>query len=270
MSEESAKPYYFVFDQSPEGRLLLIAGDGPKKLERADLDRLVGLGGLICLSGNANMPRCDGDRWALLSDASGLPDGYALRARRDLPALFGDDDYFIRSGVAYQMMNLTRRNKYCGVCGKPMTDHAAERARYCPACGNLVYPSLSPAVIVAVEREDTLLMGHGVNFPPGGYSVLAGFVEPGETLERAVEREVFEESRVRVKNIRYFGSQPWPFPNSMMIGFKADWASGDPAPGDDELTDVRWFSRGEVPDMPPSVSISRRLIDDWLLRKQGE
>jgi NAD+ diphosphatase len=113
-------------------------------------------------------------------------------------------------------------------------------------------------------------MGHGVNFPPGRYSVLAGFVEPGETLEQAVEREIFEESRVLVKNVRYFGSQPWPFPNSMMIGFRADWASGAPTPGDDELTDVRWFRRGEVPDMPPSVSISRRLIDDWLLRKSGE
>jgi NAD+ diphosphatase len=266
MSEESAKPYCFVFDRSPEGRLLLIAGDRPKKLECADLDRL---GGLICLRGSTNMPRADGDRWALLSDASGIPDGYALSARRDLPALFGDD-YFIRSGVAYQMMNLTRRNKYCGVCGKPMTDHAAERARHCPSCGNFVYPSLSPAVIVAVERDDMLLMGHGVNFPPGRYSVLAGFVDPGETLEQAVEREIFEESRVRVKNIRYFGNQPWPFPNSMMLGFKADWASGDPTPGDDELTDVRWFRRDEVPDMPPSVSISRRLIDDWLLRKQGE
>ena len=263
MPEESTKPDCFVFDPSPEGKLLLRSDGGPKKLKDADLAHLRDR---IVLRGSANMPQDDGDVWALLSDAPDLPDGYALCARRDLPALFGDV-FFTRSGIAYQMMNLTRRNKFCGVCGAPMTGHALERARHCRACGNLVYPSMSPAVIVAVERDDTLLMGHGVNFPSGRYSVLAGFVEPGETLEETVAREIFEESRVRVKNIRYFGSQPWPFPNSMMLGFKADWASGDPMPGDDELTDVRWFRRDEVPDMPPSVSISRRLIDDWLLRK---
>jgi NAD+ diphosphatase len=179
-----------------------------------------------------------------------------------------DGDIFRRSGAAFQMMSLYRRNIYCGICGARMTDHETDNARVCPECGNIVYPSLSPAVIVAVEKDGMLLMGHNANFPPGRYSVLAGFVEPGETLEETIFREVYEESRVRVKNITYFGSQPWPFPNSMMFGFKAEWESGEPVPHDGELTDVRWFSPDGLPDLPPPLSISRALINDWLLRKR--
>jgi NAD+ diphosphatase len=111
-----------------------------------------------------------------------------------------------------------------------------------------------------------LLMGHNAKFPAGRYSVLAGFVELGESLEDAVGREIYEESRVRVRNVRYFGSQPWPFPSSMMFGFQADWESGEPTPGDGELTDVRWFARDRLPNLPPGVSIARRLIEDWLRR----
>jgi len=147
-----------------------------------------------------------------------------------------------------------------------MHDHERDRARFCRSCGNTVYPALSNAVIVAVEKEGRLLLGHNVNFPQGRYSVLAGFVEPGETLEEAIRREIFEESGITVKNIRYFGSQPWPFPNSMMFGFNADWESGEPQADGDELSDVRWFSPKELPDIPPSISISRKLIDDWLAR----
>ena len=147
-----------------------------------------------------------------------------------------------------------------------MRDHDHDRARFCPSCGNVVYPALSSAVIVAVEKEGRILLGHNVNFPAGRYSVLAGFVDPGETLEEAIRREIFEECGISVKNIRYFGSQPWPFPNSMMFGFNADWESGEPKADGDELSEVRWFSPGELPDIPPSISISRRLIDDWLAR----
>ena len=112
-------------------------------------------------------------------------------------------------------------------------------------------------------------MGHNASFPEGRYSVLAGFVEPGETVEQAVEREVYEESGIRVKNIRYAGSQPWPFPSSMMLGFRADWESGEPVPDGTEITDVRWFSPYDLPDLPPRISISRRLIDGWLARSNA-
>jgi NAD+ diphosphatase len=164
------------------------------------------------------------------------------------------------------MMNLSVKNKFCGACGNLMADHKTDRARVCPSCGNTVYPALSDAIIVAVEKNGYLLMGHNVNFPVGRYSVLAGFVDPGETLEEAVTREILEESGVAVKNIRYFGSQSWPFPNSMMFGFNAEWESGEPTADGGELSDVRWFAPDELPDLPPSISISRQLIDDWLIR----
>ena len=254
---------YFVFDPSPEGRVFLRAGDPPgvsSALDEAAFGRLeeaFRLHGHVAHDENS-------DCWALFDGPPGgdAPEGFVALSRRELPAIFGYD-LFVRAGIAFQMMNLTRSNQFCGACGAGMRDHQVDRARECPACGHLVYPVMSPAIIVAVTKEDKLLMGHGVNFPSGRYSVLAGFVEPGETFEEAVAREICEESQVRVQNVRYFGSQPWPFPNSMMIGFKADWASGDPQADGAELTDVKWFSRDELPEIPPSVSISRMLIDDW-------
>jgi NAD+ diphosphatase len=176
----------------------------------------------------------------------------------------------MRSGAAFQMMRLHLDNQHCGRCGAPMRDHDKEAARVCPACGRIVFPSLNPAMIVAVEKDGMILLGHNATFPKGRYSVLAGFVEPGETVEGAVEREVYEESCVTVKNIRYVGSQPWPFPSSMMLGFHADWASGEPCPDGVEMTDVRWFTPYDLPNLPPRVSISRMLIDDWLRRVSAE
>ena len=254
---------YFVFDPSPEGRVFLRADDvrgTPAALDQAAFGRL---GDAFRLQGLVAHDESS-DRWALFDGPPGgdAPEGFVALSRRELPAIFGYD-LFVRAGVAFQMMNLARSNQFCGVCGAEMQDHKVDRARECPACGQVVYPVMSPAIIVAVTKEDRLLMGHGVNFPSGRYSVLAGFVEPGETFEEAVHREIFEESQVRVRNVRYFGSQPWPFPNSMMIGFKADWESGDPRADGAELTDVKWFARNELPKIPPSVSISRMLIDDW-------
>lgn len=257
----SPEPLLHLFDPSPEGRVLLRSGDALQPLLPEELESL---SDLLRASGAVSRGG-EGDTWAELKPDVPIPDCLTPVSRRELPQFF-DYGFFNRVGIAYQMRNLHMRNLFCGACGAAMRDHAVDRARECPACGNVVYPVLSPAVIVAVERDGMLLMGHGVNFPPGRYSVLAGFVDPGETLEEAVVREIFEEARVRVKNVRYFGSQPWPFPNSMMFGFRADWESGDPAPGDGELTDVRWFAPKDLPDMPPSVSISRRLIDDWLSR----
>ena len=254
----------FLFDASGEGRVLVTPGDPPKLLFPADQPRYADV---ICFSGRVSRGDGESDIWARLAPGAPLPERLAAVERRVLADLLGID-VFTRSGIAYQMMNLTVRNKFCGVCGAAMRDHERERARECPECRSIVYPSLSPAVIVAVEKDGMLLMGHNVNFPEGRYSVLAGFVEPGETLEQAVEREVYEESRVRIRNIRYFESQPWPFPSSMMIGFQAEWESGDPQPDGQEIADVRWITPDSLPDLPHSVSISRRLINDWLRRRE--
>ncbi|MDD3918042.1 MAG: NAD(+) diphosphatase, partial [Synergistaceae bacterium] len=116
----------------------------------------------------------------------------------------------------------------------------------------------------AVVRDGKLLLAHGTRFPSGRYSVLAGFVEPGESLEETVEREIFEEVGIKVKDIAYFGSQPWPFPHSLMLGFTARWASGEIVPDGVEIGDADWFTPENMPEIPPSISISRKLIDHWL------
>ena len=136
----------------------------------------------------------------------------------------------------------------------------------CPACGLLSFPRLSPAVITLVERGDEVLLARGVNFPAAFYSTLAGFVEPGESLEEAVEREIFEEVGVRVKDVTYFGSQPWPFPHSLMIGFLAQYESGEIHIDKREIAAAAWFTAGNMPKMPGKISIARRLIDSYLAK----
>jgi NAD+ diphosphatase len=254
----------FIFDRTSEGRVLLLEGTSPILAdELANFKELLECYGLVSPFFG------ESDAWGLLAAGALIADGFVLASRRDLPALLGND-FFVRSGVAFQIMSLHANNKFCGRCGAPMRDHETERARICPDCGRIVFPALSPAMIVGVEKDGMLLMGHNANFPPDRYSVLAGFVEPGETIEQAVAREVYEESSVRIKNIRYFGSQPWPFPSSMMLGFRADWESGEPSPDGNEITDVRWFTPDDLPpSLPPRVSISRKLIDDWLHRCRG-
>jgi NTP pyrophosphohydrolases containing a Zn-finger, probably nucleic-acid-binding len=198
-----------------------------------------------------------------------LPDGMKLVSLREVWSLLGED-VFVRAGRAFQLMGWHRETRFCGQCGNPMSDHETETARTCKACGLTLYPPVSPAIIVAIEREGKLLLARSPHFPKGRYSVLAGFVEPGETLEQAVQREVFEEVSVRVRDIRYFGSQPWPFPHSLMVGFTAVWDSGEISVDAKEIEEASWFAPGEFPEMPPSISISRRLIDDFVLRHRLE
>jgi NAD+ diphosphatase len=167
-----------------------------------------------------------------------------------------------------------RRHRFCANCGKATEQADGGHERHCPACDAHHFPRTDPVVIVRVVDGDRLLLGRQASWPEDRFSVLAGFVEPGETLEEAVRREVLEESSVEVGDVGYFASQPWPFPSSLMIGFHAVANGGpEPSPGDGELSEVRWFSRGEVEaaaagagpiGLPPPYSISRRLIDGWL------
>jgi NAD+ diphosphatase len=141
-----------------------------------------------------------------------------------------------------------------------------ERAKRCPQCGLLHFPRLAPAIIVLIERGDRLLLARARRFPTAMYSVLAGFVEPGESLEEAVAREVKEEVGLSLRDIRYFGSQPWPFPDSLMIGFTAEYADGVVMVDNNEILDARWFGAEDMPEIPGKVSISRALIDHFLAR----
>lgn len=191
------------------------------------------------------------------------PKAMVLQRLRELYGSL-DEDLFSLGGRAVQIMEWDRTHQYCGYCGTPTVQLLHERAKRCPACELVNYPRLSPAVIVLISRGQEVLLARAPRFPAGMYSVLAGFVEPGESLEETVIREVREEVGIEIKDIHYFGSQPWPFPNSLMIGFTATYAGGDIVIEPEEITDAAWFKKDNLPLTPPKPSIARKLID-WFI-----
>jgi NAD+ diphosphatase len=190
----------------------------------------------------------------------------AFRALRDLYGRI-DEHLWTLAGRAAQLVEWDRTHLHCGRCGTP-TEHATgERARRCPVCGHAAFPRLSPAVIVRVTRGDEILLARAQRFPGTMYSVLAGFVEPGESVEETVAREVFEETAIEVQDVRYFGSQPWPYPHSLMLGFTARWRAGEIAVDGTEIEAADWFRADAMPmTFPGNISISQWLIRDFLVR----
>jgi NAD+ diphosphatase len=177
-----------------------------------------------------------------------------------------DETEWTVAGRAVQLAEWDRTHRFCGRCGAATQPAPGERARRCPSCGLLAFPRLAPAVIVLVERDGMALLARNKSFPVPMYSTIAGFVEPGETLEATVVREVREEVGIGVGEVAYFGSQPWPFPHSLMIGFTAQWTDGEIAVDGTEIADAGWFAPDTLPMIPPPLSIARRLIDGWLNR----
>jgi len=199
---------------------------------------------------------------AELDDDIEPPEGLGFHTLR---SLYGqvDEQLFDLAGRAVQILEWDRTHQFCGRCGTPTEYTSSERAKRCPACGLLSFPRLSPAVIVLVERGDDVLLARHTRTTDGMYALLAGFVEPGESLEEAVRREIREESGIEVDRITYFGSQPWPFPHSLMIGFMAQYAGGEMIVDGVEIADARWFSSIAMPKVPPKLSIARKLIDAY-------
>jgi NAD+ diphosphatase len=196
-----------------------------------------------------------------VSNCSAVPDGWELKGLRDVFGLV-ETGLAALSGRAYQILEWDRNHRYCGRCGTETVQRADERSRACPDCRRTTYPPVSPAIMVLItDGKRRILLGRKATWPQGRYSALAGFVEPGETLEDTVVRETREEVGVEVTNIRYFGSQPWPFPHSLMIAFTAEYAGGEVRPDGVEIAEARWFDAAELPKLPPGISISRRLID---------
>ncbi|MCB2186123.1 MAG: NAD(+) diphosphatase [Deltaproteobacteria bacterium] len=193
------------------------------------------------------------------------PAGLAFLGLRDLYMIL-DEEMFKLTARAVMVLDWDRKNVYCGRCGRLLRPDTHERAKRCPACGAVVFPRLSPAVIMAVEDGDRILLGRNPAWPKGRYSTLAGFVEPGETLEETVAREVFEETGVQVGEVRYFGSQPWPFPDSLMVGFTARYLGGEIRVDGRELEHAAWFTPDNMPRLPPGHTISRKLINHFLAR----
>jgi NAD+ diphosphatase len=192
-------------------------------------------------------------------------EGMAYVGLRQVFAMAGEE-LFKLAGMAIQIVNWDKNHKYCGQCGKPTGRLENERAKVCNKCGQLYFPRLSPAIIVAVIKDGKILLARNKNFKVPMFSVIAGFVEPGETLEDAVERELWEEVGIKVKNIKYFGSQPWPFPHSLMLGFTAEYAEGDIKIDGEEIAEARWFPPDDLPMIPEKMSIARKLID-WFCEK---
>jgi NAD+ diphosphatase len=192
-----------------------------------------------------------------------LPKGWRLAGLRQWFGLLPDDQLAIAMRGS-QLLQWARTHRFCGGCATPTEQVVGERARRCPVCKLASYPRISPAMMVLITRGRHLLLARGHQFPPGRYSALAGFLEAGETIEQAICREVHEEVGVDIDGLRYFGSQSWPFPHSLMIAFRAEWAGGDIRVDPHELADAQWFEPDRLPQLPPPLSIARALIDSAL------
>ena len=262
--ESQGRPaLWFIFDK---GRLLVRSDHGACSLPEADQVAVNGL-----RPTRAIFFGCLGEHHcyaARLNPGDSVPKLYEWM---DLRALLGaiSEELFWVAGRANHLLDWDQAHRYCGGCGHPTEDKSDERAKLCPACGLVNYPRLSPAVIVAVVKGDHILLARNKRFRAPFYSVLAGFVEPGETLEQCVQREIHEEVGLDVRNIRYFGSQPWPFPNSLMVGFVADYAGGEIAVDGAEVVEAGWFSAQSLPALPSRISIARQLVD-WLVKTRND
>jgi NAD+ diphosphatase len=246
------------------GDRLLVHRDGDRAFlfDYADLARV----GVAFDAGHYLGRLDDQDCYAVeLESPPELSEDNSLEGLRALYGVLADELYSV-AGRAVQILLWDKTHRFCGRCGQPTVNAPGERAKLCPQCGLLSFPRLSPAVIMLIRRgEDEFLLARNRAFADRFFSVLAGFVEPGETLEEAVAREVHEEVSLNIRNIRYFASQPWPFPHNLMIGFTADYAGGEIRPQADEIAEAGWYSRrGELPRLPGKLSIARRLIDAFL------
>lgn len=206
----------------------------------------------------------DANFWVYrIIDGTVLPPGYRLVHLRTIGSSLSRDTLGIL-GRAIQLVRFDLTTSFCGRCGGENRMKEDEFAKICPSCCLITFPRLSPAIIVRITDGDRILLARSPQFPRNMYSILAGFIEPGESLEAGIHREVFEEVGVRVSDLSYFGSQPWPFPDSLMIGFTARYLSGIIRCDGVEIEDAQWFTRDQMPELPGPLSISRALIDDFL------
>ena len=254
---------WFVFR---EQKLLVLAGDGAPSIPSGtapvavEAARCIGLlGGTPC--------------WAAEAGEGALPAGAALEPVRALFDRLPDGPLAV-AGRAVQLMDFDRTHRFCGACGVPTALTDAGRARRCPRCEAVSYPRIAPAMMVLVTREGPggreLLLARGTRFTAPIYSALAGFVEPSESLEQCVHREVREEVGVRVRALRYFGSQSWPFPHSLMVAFLAEHAGGALVPDPDEIAEAGWFPIDRLPLLPHRLSLARRLIEHAVTEARGD
>jgi NAD+ diphosphatase len=261
---DSAAGLWFAFRQ----RQLLVRASDSALPTAASLEAAWGLSALrVQVLGELEGTPCFSAELPLDAEA---PDGAVFL---DLRQLFGrlSDALMGVAGRAVQIVEWERTHQFCGACGAETLPHDKARSRVCPHCKLEAYPRIAPAMIVLVERGDEVLLARSPHFPTGIYAALAGFVDAGESAEEAVHREVHEETGILVKNVRYFGSQSWPFPNSLMLAFQADYAGGALRPDPEEIEDARFFRFDALPRVfPGNVSIGQWLLRDFLRRHGAE
>ncbi len=204
-----------------------------------------------------------------LSLIQNIPYDLQFYPLRDLLVDLSDEQFTLAS-MAIQIINWDKNHQYCGRCGAVMQLNKTERAKHCPKCRLVNYPRISPAMIVIVTHGEKVLLSRSPRFRPGVYSVQAGFVEVGETVEQTVERELMEEVGIKVKNIRYFASQPWPFPNSLMLAFTAEYESGELSINHDELEDGGWYHFSQLPELPTQKSIAWKMLQAFIKQNHAK
>ena len=257
-AESSDKPaYWFVFLAGTD-RLLLKEGAGLLAVPAAAAPDELG----VTAARSLYLGTLDGSPCYAAEapkEAHPLPgtDFYPLRPLYERM----DEDLFHLAGRALQMLAWDDTHRFCGRCGSTLTLADQDRAKVCPNCGLSHYPRISPAVITAILKDGKILLAHAAHFQNEMYGLIAGFAEPGETLEDCVRRETMEEVGITLGEIHYFGSQQWPFPHSLMIGFVAEYAGGEIAVDGEEIAHAAWFGPDELPNIPPKVSIARKMID---------
>ncbi len=201
---------------------------------------------------------------AELSKNIHIPETWIKIPLRSLHGLLSEEECSL-AGRAASFLHWDRSHTYCGCCGHSTFARDQEHCKECSSCGHLFYPQMTPAIMALVKKEGKILLARSPHFPENLYSVLAGFVELGETLEQCVAREVAEETGIQVKNIKYFASQPWPISHLVMVGFTCEWESGELSIDQEELVDAAWFSQDKLPIIPPHISLARFLIDSAFL-----
>ena len=245
--------YWFLFDKDK----LLLRKEGDRYSVPFSADSPMKVDHSLCV------PFADGTeaKAASVDSSDFMDEGYEWIGLRASWNVLTTAEYKM-AGKAFQMVHWDRNSRFCPACGRPMAQNTV-MSKYCSNCKQEVYPRISPAIIVLIRRGEEILLVHARNFKGSFYGLVAGFLEVGETLEECVRREVCEETGLEIENIQYFDSQPWPYPSGIMIGFFADYKSGEIRLQDDELSAGRFFTIDNLPELPQKLSIARRMIERW-------